>query len=48
MTDVTDILDQIENGDPSAAERLLLLVYEELRKLPGWHPTPVTIFDCSQ
>ncbi len=33
MTDVTDILDQIENGDPSAAERLLPLVYEELRKL---------------
>jgi RNA polymerase sigma factor (TIGR02999 family) len=33
MTDVTDILDQIENGDPSAAERLLPLVYEELHKL---------------
>jgi len=33
MTDVTLILSQIESGDPSAAERLLPLVYEELRKL---------------
>ena len=33
MTDVTQILAQIESGDPSAAEQLLPLVYEELRKL---------------
>lgn len=33
MTDVTQILSQIENGDPSAAEQLLPLVYDELRKL---------------
>ena len=33
MTDVTQILGQIEQGDPSAAEKLLPLVYEELRKL---------------
>lgn len=33
MSDVTQILDQIELGDPSASERLLPLVYEELRKL---------------
>lgn len=33
MTDVTQILSQIEQGDPSAAERLLPLVYDELRKL---------------
>lgn len=33
MTDVTRILSQIEQGDPSAAEQLLPLVYEELRKL---------------
>ena len=33
MTDVTQILSQIEEGDPSAAEQLLPLVYEELRKL---------------
>jgi RNA polymerase sigma factor (TIGR02999 family) len=33
MSDVTRILSQIENGDPQAAEELLPLVYEELRKL---------------
>lgn len=33
MADVTRILSQIEQGDPSAAEQLLPLVYEELRKL---------------
>lgn len=33
MTDVTRILSQIESGDPSAAELLLPLVYDELRKL---------------
>jgi RNA polymerase sigma factor (TIGR02999 family) len=33
MTDVTRILDAIEQGDPHAAEQLLPLVYEELRRL---------------
>ena len=33
MTDVTQILSEIEHGDPAAAERLLPLVYDELRKL---------------
>ena len=33
MADVTQILSQIEQGDPSAADQLLPLVYEELRKL---------------
>ncbi len=33
MTDVTRILSAIEQGDASATERLLPLVYEELRKL---------------
>ncbi|XZE53583.1 ECF-type sigma factor [Planctomycetaceae bacterium SH139] len=33
MPDVTQILSQIEDGDPSAAQQLLPLVYEELRKL---------------
>ncbi|MCI0360923.1 MAG: ECF-type sigma factor [Planctomycetaceae bacterium] len=33
MSDVTRILSQIESGDPAAAERLLPLVYDELRKL---------------
>jgi len=33
MSDVTQILQQIESGDPTAAELLLPLVYDELRKL---------------
>jgi RNA polymerase sigma factor (TIGR02999 family) len=33
MTDVTRILSAIEQGDPQAAEQLLPLVYDELRKL---------------
>jgi RNA polymerase sigma factor (TIGR02999 family) len=33
VNDVTKILSQVESGDPSAAEQLLPLVYEELRKL---------------
>jgi RNA polymerase sigma factor (TIGR02999 family) len=33
MSEVTRILSAIEQGDPSAAEQLLPLVYEELRKL---------------
>ena len=33
MCDVTQILSQINDGDPLAAEKLLTLVYDELRKL---------------
>jgi RNA polymerase sigma factor (TIGR02999 family) len=33
MTDVTRILSEIEHGDSAATERLLPLVYDELRKL---------------
>src|SRR5512134_3394144 len=33
MSDVTRILSQIESGDPAAAEQLLPLIYDELRKL---------------
>ena len=33
MSDATRILQAIEQGDPHAAEELLPLVYEELRKL---------------
>src|SRR5438067_13723181 len=33
MADVTRILSAIEQGDPRAAEQLLPLVYDELRKL---------------
>ena len=33
MSDVTNILSQIESGDPAAARKLLPLVYDELRRL---------------
>jgi RNA polymerase sigma factor (TIGR02999 family) len=33
MSEVTHILDRIEQGDPSAAQQLLPLVYDELRRL---------------
>src|SRR5207247_922257 len=33
MSDVTHILNAIEQGDPHAAEQLLPLVYDELRRL---------------
>src|SRR5690348_3238813 len=33
MSDVTQILTAIEQGDPHAAEQLLPLVYDELRRL---------------
>jgi RNA polymerase sigma factor (TIGR02999 family) len=33
MSEVTHILSQIESGDPQAAEQLLPVVYDELRKL---------------
>ena len=33
MSEVTQILSAIEHGDPRAAEQLLPLVYDELRKL---------------
>ncbi|HUG66659.1 MAG TPA: ECF-type sigma factor [Pirellulaceae bacterium] len=33
LSDVTRILSQLESGDPSAAEQLLPLVYQELRRL---------------
>lgn len=33
MVDVTRILSQFEDGDPSAAQQLLPLVYDELRRL---------------
>jgi len=33
MTEVTQVLSRIEQGDPRAAEQLLPLVYQELRRL---------------
>src|SRR5262249_8511600 len=38
MSDVTRILSAIEQGDPSAAEQLLPLVYDELRQLAAQRP----------
>ena len=37
MSEVTQILAQIESGDPTAPDKLLPLVYEELRKLAAIH-----------
>jgi RNA polymerase sigma factor (TIGR02999 family) len=37
MSDVTRILSAVEHGDPQAAEQLLPLVYDELRKLAAAH-----------
>jgi RNA polymerase sigma factor (TIGR02999 family) len=37
MSDVTRILSAIDQGDPQAAEQLLPLVYDELRKLAAQH-----------
>jgi RNA polymerase sigma factor (TIGR02999 family) len=36
MSDVTQVLHAIQEGDPKAAEELLPLVYEELRKLAAF------------
>jgi hypothetical protein len=36
MSEVTKILEQIEQGDTAAAAELLPLVYAELRKLAGY------------
>jgi len=33
VSDVTQILERVEKGDGNAAEELLPLVYEQLRKL---------------
>ena len=35
MSDVTSILDRLQRGESKAAEELLPLVYDELRKLAG-------------
>jgi RNA polymerase sigma factor (TIGR02999 family) len=37
MAEISQILSKIESGDPSAAEQLLPLVYDELRKLAAAH-----------
>jgi len=40
MSEVTRILSAIEQGDPKAAEKLLPLVYDELRKLAAARTEP--------
>ena len=40
MSDVTRILSAIEQGDPSAANQLLPLVYDELRQLAALQLAP--------
>jgi len=37
MNEVSRILDRIQKGEPSAAEALLPLVYDEVRKLAAGH-----------
>ena len=37
MSDVTQILSALERGQARAAEELLPLVYDELRRLAAWH-----------
>jgi RNA polymerase sigma factor (TIGR02999 family) len=37
MNEITQVLDQIQQGEPSAAAALLALVYDELRKLAAGH-----------
>ena len=41
MAEITRILEAIDEGDPHAAEELLPLVYEELRRLAAqnWFPS---------
>jgi RNA polymerase sigma factor (TIGR02999 family) len=37
VSELTVILQQIEKGDSRAADKILPLVYDELRRLAGWH-----------
>lgn len=37
MSDVTQVIARLNNGDEAAAKELLTLVYDELRKLARWY-----------
>lgn len=37
MREITSFLEAVQQGDPKAAEELLPLVYDELRRLAAWH-----------
>lgn len=39
MSDVTQILQRVESGEPQASEELLPLIYEELRRLAAYKMT---------
>lgn len=39
MSDITLVLSQLDRGDPASADRLLRLVYDELRKIAAWKMT---------
>ena len=47
MSELTLILGQFQDGDPTAADRLLVVVYDELRKLArskmAYEPAPCTL-----
>lgn len=49
MSDITQILNAIDAGDPKAADQLLPLVYDELRKLARhslpWQRRALTLHD---
>jgi RNA polymerase sigma factor (TIGR02999 family) len=36
MSDITRLLEALEQGDPAAADQLLPLIYKELRRLAAW------------
>ena len=46
MSEVTHILQLIDQGDPKAAEELLPLVYEELRRLAAAKMAQLTSLAC--
>ena len=47
MSGVARILSAIEQGDAQAADKSLLLVYRELRKLPCFRQTMVRSFQLA-
>lgn len=37
QTDVTQLLHAVRDGDPNALDRVMSLVYDEMRKIAAWH-----------
>ena len=48
MNEITRVLSALEQGAPDAAEQLLPLVYEELRKLAARRTGPKQMIDRAQ